>query len=657
MTSADSITWQSGFTPPPVFTLTDGELTITGNLAQTTYTVSFTAIKGSLATDTTFDIDVLRRSVEVPYSETIRFRTEVAGVDITQDMSGSPTVSKNVDAIHVNQSTVNDCEITLKNGTAYYSSSTPNNFWQTHGLQADGYSAPMKLFVDSLVGGTWIPSLLFSGFVLKTRASINDVTLTLICVDDSYRLRDVFATDIGIPKQAHLYSPDDEDNYEGIYTPETALTPFLPQSARFAVSGQTQLTLSNLENPSAGPVDRDIIHVTGSDARTQGGYRDDAPIVGIRTSLKEKPIAFWIRALANAAQLYNPQIEYLTPTLSDRFITNRGALAFESDETRATRTPVDWMYDSSNAFVYVLLSNPEAHVRDRLVVYDTVLDTFEVIHTFDTGLYVHQLTTTDFDNFYFMATSVVGAVDGSRVPKPPQSETFSRNADSAQSESTQILRWVRSTGILTDNFVNTTQVQGGAHYFAGFANKHHVQEYEGIVTENRTPFEFQSNALYYRYATESAFGVGRVDTAGMTTVLFTETPDAYYNHLNSAFDIQSNGTVYFGYVEGGEYNEDTTLTLKSRTSAGVITTVFTDSQTLNQLTVLDDAGGAYSGVHELLYYNNKIYLVVQIQRVRYEDADDGSNTNRYRDYTKSAGAVLYEVNTDRDTHIDGFRAL
>ena len=133
------------------------------NPIQTTYTVSLTATKGSRSTDITFEIDVLRRSVEVPYSETIRFRTEVAGVDITQDMVGSPSVSKNVDAIRVNQSTVNDCEITLKNGTGYYSSSTPNNFWQTHNLQADGYTASMKLFVDSLVNGTWMPSLIFFG--------------------------------------------------------------------------------------------------------------------------------------------------------------------------------------------------------------------------------------------------------------------------------------------------------------------------------------------------------------------------------------------------------------------------------------------------------------------------------------------------------------
>ena len=48
-------------------------------------------------------------------------------------------------------------------------------------------------------------------------------TLTLICVDDSYRLRDVSATQIGISKQAHLYRPDDEDNYEGIYTPENGV--------------------------------------------------------------------------------------------------------------------------------------------------------------------------------------------------------------------------------------------------------------------------------------------------------------------------------------------------------------------------------------------------------------------------------------------------
>ena len=404
------------------------------------------------------------------------------------------------------------------------------------------------------------------------------------------------------------------------------------------------MTLSNIANPSEGPVDRDVIYVTGADARTQGGYRDDAPIVGIRTPLKQKPIAFWIRALANAGHIYNPQVDYPLPTLSERFITNKGALAFESDETRATRTPVDWMYDSSNDLVYVLLSNPEALVRDRLVVYDRALDTFEVIHTFDTGVYVHRLASTDFNTFYFRVTEG-GAIDGSRVPKPTQGETFARNYDSAQSDNTKIYRWVRSTGVLTDDFVDSAKAekpQGGVHYFVGFSNKHLVQEYTGIVPENRSPFEFQSNDLYYRYASDTAFGVARVDTAGTTTALFTETPDDYYNHLNFAFDIQSNGTVYFGYVEGGG---TTTLTIKSRTAAGVTTKLFEAPVPLHLLTTLDAAGGAYSGVHELLYHNNKLYLVVQIQRVRYRDPNNTSNTTRYRVYWESAGAVLYEMNT------------
>ena len=201
-------------------------------------------------------------------------------------------------------------------------------------------------------------------------------------------------------------------------------------------------------------------------------------------------------------------------------------LLFESDETRATRTPVDWIDDSSNALVYVLLSNPEAHVRDRLVAYNRALDTFEVIHTFDTGVYVHRLATTDFNTFYFRVIEG-GAIDGSRVPKPTQGETFARNYDSAQSDNTKIYRWVRSTGVLTDNFVDSAKAekpQGGVHYFVGFANKHQLNEFEGIVPgESQSVLNFMSNELYYRYASDTAFGVARVDTAGTTTALFTET--------------------------------------------------------------------------------------------------------------------------------------
>ena len=86
------------------------------------------------------------------------------------------------------------------------------------------------------------------------------------------------------------------------------------------------------------------------------------------------------------------------------------------------------------------------------------------------------------------------------------------------------------------------------------------------------------------------------------------------------------GRCISGMWKGGEFDENTTLTIKSRTAAGVTTKLFEAPLMLHQLTTLDAAGGAYSGVHELLYHNNKLYLVVQIQRVRYAFPTNPSNT-------------------------------
>ena len=83
---------------------------------------------------------------------------------------------------------------------------------------------------------------------------------------------------------------------------------------------------------------------------------------------------------------------------------------------------------------------------------------------------------------------------------------------------------------------------------------------------------------------------------------------------------------------------ESTLTIKRRTSAGVVSTVFSDTQALGSLTDLDVEGGAYLGCHECVFHNNQLYLLVPIGRVDV----DGSEVSPSR--TKAAGMALYRCN-------------
>ena len=184
----------------------------------------------------------------------------------------------------------------------------------------------------------------------------------------------------------------------------------------------------------------------------------------------------------------------------------------------------------------------------------------------------------------------------------------------------------------------------GIHYHVGFENTIYIDEFEGIVADYRGSFKWQGSNLYYRYATPSEFGVARVNTSGTTTEMIDQTTLNYNNHLNFAFDVNSSGDIYFVYAEGD--TDESSLVIKRRTSAGVESTILTDTQDLDALTALDDAGGAYLGAYECLYHNSQLYFLAPIQRV---DSDGASPPVYTRSREKAAGMALLSCDVTAGT--------
>ena len=117
----------------------------------------------------------------------------------------------------------------------------------------------------------------------------------------------------------------------------------------------------------------------------------------------------------------------------------------------------------------------------------------------------------------------------------------------------------------------------------------------------------------------------------------------YHNHLNFAFDITSGGDIYFVYSVGDA--DESSLVIKRRTSAGVESTILTDTQDLADLTTLDDVGGAYLGCHECLFHDDALYMLCPIQRVDYDADADETTRSQY----KAAGLVLFSCDVTAGT--------
>ena len=571
------------------------------------------------------------------FSDTFTYRVMIAGIDVSDDLLELPEVTQSLDVILLNEYQVGEVSLTLSsdNTNDYrYNDGVADNFWQSNSLNAAGFQEPIEVFVDSDVNGTVIPHLLFSGVVLENVADLEQTSVQLTCVDASLSLSNTTVEAFGtLEKWDALRQQSDEATNVGVYIPETSLSPMQTQGAS-AWSNRTALTLRDLALPSEGPPINNAGYLTGSILETSGGFLASQPLLKFLAQHRSETVRFLIDQIALNQSVHNVEVDLPAQTVDDAYILNRGSVPYSVENARVTRRLTDWVYDPTNERVLMILGNPEGHIADILVQYDVERDAYRTLYTFAKSIKAHRIarrTATD----YYILTSGAITQDRSATTLPRQSDATGYAYDSvAEGSVVRIHHFNASAATLTEHVPEDDDrpPQLGVHYHVGFENTIYIDEFEGIVPYDRGAFKVYSNNLYYRYATDSEFGIASADTSGTTTEVINQTALNYHNHLNFAFDVLSNGTVYFVCATGDA--DESTLTIKSVIS-GTEATVLTDTQDLADLTHLDSRGGAYLGAYEALFYDDVLYFFAPIQRVDV----DGSDVTRSR--MKASGLVLF----------------
>ena len=604
--NATAITFRTGQTQPTSSSISGGIFTI-GTAGGTAY---FTATNANGSTNFEIAIDVV--SVDPDnFSDTFRYRTEIAGIDVTADAKGTPTVSESIDEVRLNVVTANRVNLTLRSDSTNgfkFNGGIADNFWDANSLNADGFQEPVKVYIESLISGSYVRSLLFSGRIHEPAASISEAEVRISAVDISTRLRNTLVSDFGtLTKWDALKQQSDAVNYEGVNVPESSLLP-IQLGTGTAWSDRTKLDISRLPLSSEGPAQSNTGYLTSQDFRTAGGFLASLPILRFKTEPRAEDVRFLIKQAAINKDIYQTQIDIPAIQRDTPFILNRGSVPFSVEDTRITRLPTDWAHDSTNDRVLNLLSNPESHIADLLVQYDLGSDSYRTLHTFDTDISVHRITRRTSTDYYILSAKAISQDrSAATLPRTVDSTGYAYDSSAEESE-IKILRYNASTNTLTEHVPEDDDrpPQLGIHYHVGFENTIYIDEFEGIVAGYRGSFKWQGSNLYYRYATPSEFGVARVNTSGTTTEMIDQTDLNYHNHLNFAFDVNSSGDIYFVYSVGD--TDESSLIIKRRTSAGVETTILTDTQDLADLTTLDDAGGAYLGAHEAIFHDDTIFI-------------------------------------------------
>ena len=611
--NATAITFRSGQTQPTGSSISSGVFTI-GTAGGTAY---FTATNANGSTHFEIVIDVV--SVDADnFSDTFRYRTEIAGIDVSADVKGTPTVSESIDAVRLNVNTANRVNLTLRSDSTNgfkFNGGIADNFWDANSLNADGFQEPIKVYIESLISGSYVRSLLFSGRIHEPAASISEAEVRISAVDITTRLRNTLVSDFGtLTKWDALKQQSDAVNYEGVNVPESSLLP-IQLGTGTAWSDRTKLDISRLPLSSEGPVESNTGYLTTQDFRTAGGFLASLPVLRFKTEHRAEDVRFLFKQLGINKDIYQTQIDIPAIERDTPFILNRGSVPFSVEDTRITRLPTDWVHDSTNDRVLTLLSNPESHVADLLVQYNLDSDTYRSLHTFDKDISVHRIARRTSTDYYILSAKAISQ-DRSAADLPRTVDKTAYAFDSAAvGSAVKVYAYNTNTGVLTAHVeeTDTYPAQLGIHYHVGFENTVYIDEYEGITSDYRGAFPVQSGTLYYRYAKDGEFGIASVDTSGTTTGLMSETNLGFHNHLNFAFDVTSGGDIYFVYATGD--NNVSTLVIKRRTSGGTETTILTEERPMGNIVGFSEGFGAFLGAHEALFHDDDLYILAPIQAV------------------------------------------
>ena len=406
LVDADSIAFRSGRPRPTGSSLANGVFTV-GTVGGVSH---FTARKGSRSSHIEINIDVVQgvgnRSSLLQKKGVFRYRVEIAGIDVTSDLVGTPSVSETLDPIIINEYRVNEASIVLRNEGGKYNSDLAGNFWETNGLNAGGFQNAVKIYTEHFENGSWVENLLFTGLINESFEPIGDATFKLNCTDISSRLRKALAQDFGtLEKWDALRKQSDEDSFEGTYVPERSLLP-MQVGTGIARSDRTELDISRLELPSEGPAAENTAYMTPMELKTAGGFLDANPLLRFKTDHRSEDVRFLVSQLATNKEIYNTEIDIPGVTVDTPFLLNRGSVAFSVEPTRTTRLPADWVVGVESGLqtpptILILLSNPESHISDQLVQYDIDGDSYRVLHTFDKGIAVHRIERRNATNVLY----------------------------------------------------------------------------------------------------------------------------------------------------------------------------------------------------------------------------------------------------------------
>ena len=615
---------------PAGITLVNKELIVARNVAdeETTYERTFRANNNAGHSDQTLNIRVLSRRADLEtashWQKALVERVFIDDIEITPDLAIGTNIEINTDSQFLNLQRITEATIKVNDPTGYYGKGSYTNFFVTHGLDISGFGAPVRIEYGYKTDQGIKIRRLFEGHILRVSLNPKLAETTMVIQEFNESIIQSRIVDFG-PSKKILFST--VEDVEGVHGRYPLAAQYLPISDG-SIAGRARNFAVLTPAPSGrleteGELDWSRFILNNDVVETEGSLVPYPPIFSFKVAYKYILLEEALKKLLNFYGIYNYDLQIPSITSSRRVQQNLGSSAYLYENVLSFYTR-DWTKRGTDT--YFLLACPNASESDRIIrVTERGIRTLILIAQPSQSFM--QMNFVDDDTLYVIGSEKSNTTD---IPLG----TF----DSSESDNkTKIWKYVISTDIQTVAVASdhAQRPQIAVRYLLGRRTEGPFNAREYSLPDNRNSFIRYNNESYYKYATNTTFGVAKIANNGTITSVISQAADTYQNM--SCFDFHIAGSLlYFAYNVGSAtssimYVKEVNLTNNSMRTVYQATTDYTNTDFFAE--VEEQVGGIYNGILEVFATATQIYVVAQLQK----------ELNNARSIDRNAGAILYRI--------------
>ena len=547
-----------------------------------------------------YRVSIGRRTVGgMPVSET----NPAINVDVSDHVIGIDNIQSSLDYPTINEFRIAEATITLRDPDNDFNPYNENNHYKTYGtletpeISSSGYRCPVTITAGFEVDGVSqdnTTKVLYSGQILNVTKDAKTKEVTILCSDESQKIRTEPVTNFGIQRRMKVEGA--EGSLHGNYPFFSGLNEPSLESVEGTSNGST-LDRKNVLQTEGNLVNTNFRELA-TGIETEGGLLNNDPILEFKSPYRNRTVESITEKLLDKYGITSRDIELPIAANTGKYFSNLGRPTYETnlidtdeDDPGIWQWPgtvtdmlahIDPDTDPPKNDLYLLISPTGSKIEEtpnpkpRIIKWDLNTDDKTLVTEIkgDTDTAVLEecwkfVANNDFSTFYVLGTS-----PSFQRATPRELGTTARGGsefgsyDSSEgldgitgSESKVLIHrlvqgstgWTRTTYL--DKLVSSDLwPQLAMHYHLGFSptaseSQNRLPNRSGNIPDSRRNLFLDGTTLYYPFANRTKFGIAKSSTGntGATRVIEANRDDDGFNL--AGFDFWVEGSyAYLAYT-------------------------------------------------------------------------------------------------------------